>query len=78
MATISSPLKEQIEQSPQQDFSVIITLKGDALPPVLESKGKFIMGKQLFSATLNGKEIQSLESNAQIEAIEADMEMGIV
>jgi hypothetical protein len=75
MASISPDLEEQIKQAPQNDYSVIITLKGEQLPSALEHKGKFIMANKIYSATISGKEIESLIGNSEIEAIEADTEM---
>jgi hypothetical protein len=76
MANISSSLKEQISQAPDKEYSVIITLKGESPPSIVQQKGNAIMGNQIFSASLNGKEIESLEKNPDIDAIEMDMEMG--
>jgi hypothetical protein len=78
MPNITPELKDQIVQAPEKEFSVIIVLKGDQLPPALENKGKFIMSNQIFSARLNGKEIQSLQHDPLIEGIESDMEMGML
>ena len=78
MANISSDLEEQIRQAPHNNYSVIITLKGEQLPPALEHKGKFVMANKIYSARMSGEEIESLKSNSEIEAIEADAEMGIL
>lgn len=78
MAFINPELAQQMQENPQAQYSVIITLKGGPLPQELTGKGKFIMGDQLFSATLNGEEIQSFIHHAQVEAIEPDREMGIL
>lgn len=78
MANISSDLEEKIRQAPENDYSVIITLKGEQLPAALEHKGKFVMANKIYSARVSGKEIESLKTNSEIEAIEADAEMGIL
>lgn len=82
MATISKELNEEIAKNPGKDYSVLITLKDEVkdeeLPPDLENKGKFIMGNKIFSAKMSGEEIQRLENQSQIEAIEPDMQMGIM
>ncbi len=78
MATIPEELNEKISKNPEDDYSVLITLKDEKLPPALENKGKFIMGNKIFSAKISGKEIQQFADHAQIDAIEPDMEMGIL
>lgn len=78
MAIISGELSEQINNDPNKDYSVLITLKNDALPTTLTDKGKFVMANKIFSATMSGREIQKLENETEIEAIEPDMEMGIL
>jgi len=76
MPSIHPELDQQTRQHPQTDYSVLITLKGTALPAALGNKGKFVLANKVFSARISGQEIQSLAANDEIEAIEPDMEMG--
>ncbi len=78
MATIPEELNEKISKNPDNDYSVLITLKDENLPPALKDKGNFIMGNKIFSAKISGKEIKQFADHSQIDAIEPDMEMGIL
>jgi hypothetical protein len=78
MAIIPDDLSEQVSKNPSMDYSVLITLKEDGLPSALLNKGKFIMDNKIYSARISGAEIQSLRNDTKVEAIEPDMEMGIL
>ena len=78
MAVIHQDLNERISKNPENDYPVLITLKDETLPKALENKGKFILGHKIYSATMSGKEIQHLANQSQIEAIEPDVEMGML
>lgn len=78
MPIIPDDLNDQIRNNPEKDYSVLITLKNEVLPPSLKNKGKFVMGNKIYSANINGKELQSLSNDSEIEAIEPDVEMGVL
>jgi len=78
MSFIQPELRQQIQQNPQENYAVLITLKGNSLPAALSNKGKFVFADKIFSARISGQEIQSLADNTEIEAIETDREMGIL
>jgi len=78
MSFIQPELKQQIQQHPQENYAVLITLKGSSLPAALSNKGKFVFADKIFSARISGQEIQSLADNKEIEAIEPDKELGML
>jgi hypothetical protein len=78
MASIRNDLKEQILQNPNKEFSVLITLMNETLPESLANKGNFVMANKIFSAKISGTEIKQLLNEAEIDAIEPDMEMSVL
>jgi hypothetical protein len=78
MAVIPKELDEQIVNDPSKDYPILVTLKNEILPPLLLNKGKFVMANKIFSAKMTGSEIQKLKNETEIEAIEPDMEVGML
>lgn len=75
MTYISPELYQRIQEHPEGQYAVLITLKGEGLPRELENRGRFIMADTILSATLSGQEIRDLVNRKGIEAIESDVEM---
>jgi hypothetical protein len=50
----------------------------ETLPESLANKGNFVMANKIFSAKISGTEIKQLLNEAEIDAIEPDMEMSVL
>jgi hypothetical protein len=63
----------------QAAYNVLITLKDNAgLPAQLSDKGHFVLKDKIFAASITPAELHALSSDAAIDAIEPDSEMGIL
>ena len=78
MAYIPEDFHQRIQENPQNNYPVLITLKEKNLPQLLEGKGQFVLENKIYSAQVTGQDIQSLSQHSDIESIEPDVEMHIM
>jgi hypothetical protein len=79
MGQIAPIIQQQIQDDPNADYRVLISLAdGGKLPESLSGKGRFVVKDKVYAATVKGKDLSDLSNDHAIEAIEPDAEMGIL
>jgi len=79
MGQIAPIIKQQIQDDPESDYRVLISLSdGAQLPASLKDTGRFVLQDKVYAATVKGKYIKELSKNLAVAAIEPDAEMGIL
>jgi hypothetical protein len=79
MAQITPIIQQQIQDNPDADYQVLISLAdGAQLPDRLNGKGRYVLQDKVYAATIKGTDISALENDQAIEAIEPDAKMGIL
>jgi hypothetical protein len=77
MSKIQVELQKDLDQDPGTKYAVLITTKGNQLPKIMSTGRATELMPGIYQMSLTKKQIQALNKNKAIVAIEKDTEMGI-